>query len=293
MKKTFTLIFSFVICALAQSNLANAASQQQMRFHCQNDTTEINQLLADGSKSGLKKPNELMTFYAHKLIGRPYVAHTLEGDTEKLTINIDQLDCTTFVEALYALTRTTLNMRESWRDFANQLESVRYHRGVLGDYSSRLHYISDWIIDNNSRGNLVEVTADLPRVAYKVKTIDYMTTPRDQYPQLADSAIFEKVREFERGFCNHRFPYIKKEVLDAKDVVDGLESGDIVAITTKTPGLDVSHLGIIEKNGKTLFLLDASSIGKKVQLETLDLKEMLRMRKSAYGIRVFRIQTDN
>ena len=82
-------------------------------------------------------------------------------------------------------------------------------------------------------------------------------------------------------------------MLDAKDVVDGLESGDIVAITTKTPGLDVSHLGIIEKNGKTLFLLDASSIGKKVQLETLDLKEMLRMRKSAYGIRVFRIQTDN
>ena len=83
MKKTFTLIFSFIICALAQGNHANAASQQQMRFHCQNDTTEINQLLADGSKSGLKKPNELMTFYAHKLIGRPYVAHTLEGDTEK------------------------------------------------------------------------------------------------------------------------------------------------------------------------------------------------------------------
>ena len=88
---------------MAQGNHANAASQQQMRFHCQNDTTEINQLLADGSKSGLKKPNELMTFYAHKLIGRPYVAHTLEGDTEKLTINIDQLDCTTFVENVLAM----------------------------------------------------------------------------------------------------------------------------------------------------------------------------------------------
>lgn len=270
-----------------------AASQQQMRFHCSNDTTEINQLLADGAKSGLKKPNELMTFYAHKLIGRPYVAHTLEAETEKLTINIDELDCTTFVESLYALTRTTLNQRQSWRDYANQLESVRYHRGVIGDYSSRLHYISDWIIDNNSRGNLVEITADLPRVAYKVKTIDYMSSHRDQYPQLADSAVFEKIRDFERGFCNHRFPYIKKESLDAKDIVEELESGDIVAITTKTPGLDVSHLGIIEKKDKTLFLLDASSTGKKVQLETTDLKEMLRMQKNVYGIRVFRLQNDN
>lgn len=270
-----------------------AASQQQMRFHCSNDTTEINQLLADGTKSGLKKPNELMSFYAHKLIGRPYVAHTLEAETEKLTINIDELDCTTFVESLYALTRTTLNQRQSWRDYANQLESVRYHRGTIRDYSSRLHYISDWIIDNNSRGNLVEITADLPRVAYKVKTIDYMSSHRDQYPQLADSAVFEKIRDFERGFCNHRFPYIKKESLDAKDIVEELESGDIVAITTKTPGLDVSHLGIIEKKDKTLFLLDASSTGKKVQLETTDLKEMLRMQKNVYGIRVFRLQNDN
>ena len=270
-----------------------AASQQQMRFHCSNDTTEINQLLADGAKSGLKKPNELMSFYAHKLIGRPYAAHTLEAETEKLTINIDELDCTTFIESLYALARTTLNQRQSWRDYANQLESVRYHRGVIGDYSSRLHYISDWIIDNNSRGNLVEITADLPRVAYKVKTIDYMSSHRDQYPQLADSAVFEKIRDFERGFCNHRFPYIKKESLDAKDIVEELESGDIVAITTKTPGLDVSHLGIIEKKDKTLFLLDASSTGKKVQLETTDLKEMLRMQKNVYGIRVFRLQNDN
>lgn len=270
-----------------------AASQQQMRFHCNNDTTEINQLLTDGAKSGLKKPNELMSFYAHKLIGRPYVAHTLEAETEKLTINIDELDCTTFVESLYALTRTTLNLRQSWRDYANQLESVRYHRGVIGDYSSRLHYISDWIIDNNSRGNLVEITADLPRVAYKVKTIDYMSSHRNQYPQLADSAVFEKIRDFERGFCNHRFPYIKKESLDAKDIVEELENGDIVAITTKTPGLDVSHLGIIEKKDKTLFLLDASSTGKKVQLETTDLKEMLRMQKNVYGIRVFRLQNDN
>lgn len=292
MRQTFLLILLAVACTVTPGK-TQAASQQQMRFHCSNDTTEINQLLADGAKSGLKKPNELMSFYAHKLIGRPYVAHTLEAETEKLTINIDELDCTTFVESLYALTRTTLNQRQSWRDYANQLESVRYHRGTIRDYSSRLHYISDWIIDNNSRGNLVEITADLPRVAYKVKTIDYMSSHRDQYPQLADSAVFEKIRDFERGFCNHRFPYIKKESLDAKDIVEELESGDIVAITTKTPGLDVSHLGIIEKKDKTLFLLDASSTGKKVQLETTDLKEMLRMQKNVYGIRVFRLQNDN
>ena len=65
---------------------------QQMRFHCGEDTTEINGLLEKGLKSGKKTANELVALYARELIGRPYVAHTLEGAQEMLTINIDELD---------------------------------------------------------------------------------------------------------------------------------------------------------------------------------------------------------
>ena len=156
-----------VILNITFSIVTFAASPMDMRFHCENDTNKINTLLNEGLKSNLKTSNELVVFYANKLLGTPYVAHTLEGETEQLTINIDELDCTTFVETLYALTRTTLSNRTSWRDYANNLESVRYRNGVIGDYSSRLHYISEWIINNSSRDNLKDITPDFSKCKYK------------------------------------------------------------------------------------------------------------------------------
>lgn len=273
------------------SGVAQAAGVEQMRFHCANDTTKINSLLMEGIQSGLTDANELVCFYAHKLEGTPYVAHTLEGETEKLTINIDELDCTTFVETLYALVKTTINGRYSWRDYAHHLEDLRYRHGDMGDYSTRLHYMSDWIIDNSSRGNIEDVTGEISCVRYKVKTIDYMSTHRDSYPSLKDDAIFEKVKNVEVGYRNHRFPYIKKENLNSDAVKKVVKRGDFVGLVTRMEGLDLSHLGIVEKDERgNLVLLDASSIGKKVMLEPVDMKTMLMKRKSNEGVRFFRIK---
>ncbi len=292
MKKIFLgMIMLAAACTSTTTPPAQAASQQQMRFHCANDTTEINELLKKGYESGLKDANELVSYYAHELLGRPYVAHTLEGSPEQLTINIDELDCTTFVETLYALTRTTLNGRYSWRDFANCLENLRYRGGKMDGYASRLHYISDWSTDNTSRGNLKEITGDINGVQYKIKTINYMTTHRDLYPALADSATFERVRSSEIGYRNHRFPYIKREHLSSKNVKNALKSGDFVGLVTKMEGLDVSHMGIIEKDAKgDIYLLDASMSGKQVQLEKKNMYDMLRNSKNNIGIRVWRIK---
>ncbi len=287
------ILYSMLIAAstLAASYMpASAATGQQMRFHCANDTTEINQLLKKGIESGLTKPNELVTFYAHELMGRPYVANTLEGEPEMLTINVDQLDCTTFVETLYALTRTTLNGRYSWRDYATNLENLRYRNGTIKGYTSRLHYISDWAVDNTSRGNLTELTSDLPGVRYLIKTLDFMSTHRDAYAALKNDSTYEKLRDFEIAYRNHRFPYISKQQMKSKKLIEQLESGDFVALVTKVDGLDVTHMGIIEKKGNDIYLLDASSNGGKVQLETDDMMEMLRRQRSNLGIRVFRIR---
>lgn len=296
--KTFKMLWVSVLALLAScggmsngSGVAQAAGVEQMRFHCANDTTKINSLLMEGIQSGLTDANELVCFYAHKLEGTPYVAHTLEGETEMLTINIDELDCTTFVETLYALVKTTINGRYSWRDYAHHLEDLRYRHGNMGDYSTRLHYMSDWIIDNSSRGNIEDVTGEISCVRYKVKTIDYMSTHRDSYPSLKDDAIFEKVKNVEVGYRNHRFPYIKKENLNSDAVKKVVKRGDFVGLVTRMEGLDLSHLGIVEKDERgNLVLLDASSIGKKVMLEPVDMKTMLMKRKSNEGVRFFRIK---
>ena len=287
----FVIALLLLACSPRQTSqqTANAATMTQMRFHCDSDTILINQLLMKGHESGLSEANALVEFYARQLLGTPYVAHTLEADEEILTINIHELDCLTFIETLYALTRATLNGRYSWRDFAANIENVRYRGGEMGDYSSRIHYISEWIIDNHVRGNLVEVTPDLPHVDYMVKNIDYMTHHTSSYRQLKDDSVMvEKIRRYE--LRNHRFPYLKRSWLNDKAVKAALRSGDFVSLVTKTEGLDVSHNGIIVVDDKgDPYLLDASMSGGKVMLESKPLFKFLERSKTNIGVRVFRM----
>lgn len=292
--KKFLFLIAIMLMACApkpesRQQQAQAATVPQMRFHCDSDTIVINQLLLQGYESGLSDANALVEFYARRLLGTPYVAHTLEGDEEMLTINIHQLDCLTFIESLYALTRVTLAGRYSWRDYADNIENVRYRGGEMGDYSSRIHYISEWIIDNHVRGNLVEVTPDLPHVDYMVKNIDYMTTHTGSYRQLKnDPEMVEKIRRFE--LRNHRFPYLKRSWLNDKGVKAALRSGDFVSLVTRADGLDVSHNGIIIVDEKgDPYLLDASMSGGKVMLEAKPLYKFLERSKNNIGIRVFRM----
>lgn len=295
MKKfLFLIMVMLMACGAKQSSqqvaqAATPAATTQMRYHCENDTVLINDLLKKGYDSGLNDANALVEFYAKQFLGTPYVAHTLEADEEILTINVHQLDCLTFIETLYALTRATLNQRYSWRDYAANIENVRYRGGTMRDYSSRIHYISEWIIDNHMRGNLVEVTPDLPHADYMVKDIDYMSKNPDKYRQLKnDSAMVEKIKRYE--LRRHRFPYLKRSWLNDKEVKAALRTGDFVSLVTRAEGLDVSHNGIIVKDEKgDPYLLDASMSGGKVMLEGKPLFKYLEKSKTNIGIRVFRM----
>jgi cell wall-associated NlpC family hydrolase len=291
--KNFLLLMTLLLvaCAPRQASQqeAHAATIDNMRFHCDSDTTRINELLMKGHESGISDANALIEFYARQLLGTPYVAHTLEADKEILTINVHELDCLTFIETLYALARTTLNKRYSWRDYAANIENVRYRNGTMGDYSSRIHYMSEWIIDNHVRGNLVEVTPDLPHAEYMVKDINYMSSNPGNYRQLKnDTAMVAKIKRYE--LLRHRFPYLKRSWLNDKNVKAELRSGDFVSLVTKIEGLDVSHNGIIIKDDKgDPYLLDASLGGGKVMLESTPLFKFLERSKSNIGIRVYRM----
>lgn len=292
MKKTLLSCISMLLVCCFGTCKSEAVTMQQMRFHCENDTTEINALLEKGLKSGKKTANELVSFYAYELLGRPYVAHTLEGEKEMLTINIDELDCTTFVETLYALARTTLNERYSWRDYANNLEDIRYRGGHIDGYASRLHYISEWTVDNTSRGNIVEITKEVPGAKELVKTINFMSTHRDSYPSLKDDDTYNKIKNYEEGYRNHKTYYLKKEQLNGKDIRNAVQEGDLVGLVCKTPGLDISHMGMVVKNDKgELVVIDASMSGGKVMKEPKAIVEYLRPKKGVIGVRFFRLKT--
>lgn len=270
---------------------AGLAAPTPTRFHSEeSDTARINKILVESVASGFKTAGERTADIAMRFVGTPYVAHTLEGDTEMLTVNLDELDCTTFVETVMALSYTAGEGRSTWRDFLYNLQRLRYRGGEINGYASRLHYISDWVIDNTHRGNFKEVTANFPAVAYQVRTIDFMSANRNKYPALADDNEYERIRSVEIGYRNHRFPYIKSSNLGKKATMAALRNGDIVALVTKLKNLDVTHMGIIIMQEDVPYLLHASSSHGKVELTSVPLADFMKKNTSLIGIRVFRLE---
>ena len=92
------------------------------------DSIKVVKLLQEGKKQ--KGKQDLVLFFARKFLGIPYVASTLENNTdEQLVINLRQLDCTTFVENVLTLTLCTKNGQTTFDDFCNQLRKIRYRNG--------------------------------------------------------------------------------------------------------------------------------------------------------------------
>ena len=286
MKKILPTLLFF---SLFFSN-AFAISLNNVRFHNEaTDTIVITNILIKAHEAKLHSPNERIAYIARQFLGLPYVAHSLENDVEMLTVNVEELDCTTFVETVIAMAYTVGEGRTSWRDYLQSLERIRYRDGKLNGYASRLHYISDWIINNSHRGNFSEVTDEFPNVSFTVKTIDFMTTHRSSYKALADSCEYEQMKNYEIGYRNHRFPYIKTSSLRDKNTRRQLKDGDIIALTTRTNGLDVSHMGLIAIVNGEPHLMHASMKAMKVIIDPLPLYNYLNKSKSLTGIRVIRL----
>lgn len=279
-------ILGIVIAVTAGIN-GHAILPSEAVFHNEaTDTTRISEMLTSAAQ--IKNPQERIIRLAEEFIGTPYESETLEGEDERLRVNLDAMDCTTFAETVMAMAYTAGENRTSWRDFVYNLERMRYRGGVLNGYSSRLHYFSDWVVDNVHRGNIREVTTRMPVNDWEIKTIDFMTENKEKYPKLSDPEEYEKMKNAEIGFRNHRFPYIKASRLGSKDMINALQDGDLIALTTKTPGLDVTHMGFIKKINGVLHLIHASSKKGEVILDETKLTDYMR-RSGATGIRVIRL----
>ncbi len=281
-----------IILALFGAAAPVAAAQTAARFGNERaDTTAITEMLVECAAANLPTPEERVAFFGRKFLGVPYGAHTLEGDTEVLTVRLDSIDCTTFVETALALAYTVGENRTSWRDFLYNLRRLRYRGGNVDGYASRLHYIADWAVDNIHRGNLQDATRLFPKVNYIVRTIDFMSANADRYPALADSATLARIRSVESGYRNHRFPYLKTGDLGSRSMKAALRNGDVVAFVSTLRNLDVTHMGMIIKESPDAepHVLHASLSGGKVMLESRPLIDFLRKNRHWAGIRVFRI----
>ena len=220
-------------------------------------------------------------------IGTPYVAKTLEiGETETLVVNLQGLDCTTYVENVLAFSIGLKEGRSSFDNFTETLESIRYKNGQLKGYASRLHYFSEWIANNESKGLLKDITSEIGGTEI-TKNINFMSTHRDLYPFLSDDENFEKIQASERYLNNQAICILPQDEIAANEHL--IQTGDIIALTTSIDGLDITHTGIAtrEKDGR-IHLLHASTGSMEVEVSELPLADYLKKIKSNTGIMVAR-----
>jgi acetyl esterase/lipase len=236
------------------------------------------------------REDNLMLKHGLALLGTPYVAHTLERTAkEELFTGRSELDCTTFVETVLAMSLCTgENKTLTEKEFAAQLQKIRYRGGVIDGYASRLHYATDWINDNIRKGIIADITAVHSQDTDTVR-LSFMSGHPDKYKHLrSDPENLTRIREIEKSLTGQRIHRIPKQDLPDEGF-PWIKDGDIIMLTTLIDGLDVSHTGIAIRRNGMLHLLHASSVEKKVVIDQRTLREQLAQSKHVTGIRVVRL----
>lgn len=237
----------------------------------------------------INKPvGELVTTIGKQFLGKPYEAHTLDDPGEEhLIANLHSFDCVTFIENVTALSRCIKQNRLSFGAYRRELQRLRYRGGSIDGYTSRLHYFTEWIADNEKKGTIKDVTRDLGGMAYR-KTIGFMTSHRASYPKLSADSVYAHMQRIEDSLSARPLYYIPRARIARSQ--SRIRSGDLIAITTEVPGLDVSHTGIaVRLEDGSLHYMHAPNVHGAVQLSRETLEAHVKRFPSYTGIIVVRL----
>ena len=266
-------------------------SQARNITHRKSDSIMVVKILKQAQLQ--PKQTNFQLFFARKFLNIPYVASTLDiFDDEHLIVNLGQMDCTTLVENVTALTICAQRRMSTFHDYCSVLRSLRYKDGSITNYTSRLHYFTQWIEDNQHKKLVDEIQAPNPPFS-ATQTIDlhFMSTHASLYHSLTLHPEYVPViKRDENVLKGKKYKYIPKSLIE-KNVksLRAVSDGDIIAITTSKDGLDIAHVGIAVWHKDGLHLLNASLIHHKVVEESMTLGQYLKKHPSHTGIRIVRI----
>lgn len=271
--------------------VAFGLSAGELKSHCDVDAAKVSDIVRNLKESD--------SFLGDRVV---YAAKALEGSPEddyykvdsiaELRINLDSHSPLMFLNNVIALAKASLQPSgEEVNTFSSQLVDVACRRGENNGFPSVMYHISDWIIDNATRGNLREMTEDYEGVVARTKSLDEMTRNRSNFAALSNPDVFEAVRMMEMGFRTHRIPSLKKETIKKKEIIDDLQNGDIIILVPNRDGIDYYDLGFIEmENGKP-FLIHVSPQTHVVTKEKEDLQHYMNlMTKHFQGYRILRVK---
>lgn len=271
--------------------LFSLSSSAQKVDYQKADSQKVLSLFQQAKPLKQKAIASYMVFFGRELKGVPYVAKTLEKNKEeKEIVNLRQLDCTTYVETVLALSRCMAQGKPTFANYCNQLRLIRYAGGAVS-YPTRKHYFTYWIQQSAKQGLVKDIQCPNPPFkAVQTVKADYMTTHVSQYPMLISHPEWVKrIKLMEQSITGLRARYIPTSAIDNGELLrHTVHNGDIIAIVTTKTGLEISHLGIAVWHTDGLHMLNASSLYHKVVEDSNLLKTYLKRQKSAKGIRIIR-----
>jgi len=196
------------------------------------------------------------------LVGTRYRHFTLEIDNriESPSVNFQGVDCWTFFEIALGFARMLNEPESNWTPerLLHYIELDRYRGGeCTGDY---LHYLEDWLYDNDRRGLVDDLTRDLGGQSVPHSARE-MTAGWRHYRYLAaNRSLLGPLARMEANVSSRPLYEIPKS--QVVKVEPKLRSGDIIGIISRDrSGLySTAHVGLaLRTSDGVLHFMHASS----------------------------------
>ena len=199
------------------------------------------------------------------LVGTRYKSYTLEIDNrvEAPSVNFTGLDCWTFYEIALGFARMLDDPAENWTPerLLHYIELDRYRGGqCTGEYLSRLHYLEDWLADNDRRGLVEDLTRSLGGVSVPHSAREMTVAWRHYRYLAANRSLLGPLRQMEARVSSRPLYQIPKSRVAS---IEGkLRSGDIIGIVSRDGRhlFSTSHVGLaLRAADGSLHFMHASS----------------------------------
>jgi len=201
------------------------------------------------------------------LVGTRYKHFTLEIDnrTEAPSANFQGMDCWTFFEIALGFARMLDEPEANWSPerLLHYIELDRYRGGeCTGEYLSRLHYLEDWLYDNDRRGLVEDLTRDLGGRSVPHSAREMSVGWRHYRYLAANRSLLGPLARMEANVSSRPLYEIPKSRVAG--IESKLRSGDIIGVIGRDrSGLySTSHVGLaVRTSDGVLHFMHASSPG--------------------------------
>src|SRR6266516_1108625 len=228
---------------------------------------QFNRLVAK-AKSGNWKAlpiGERIATVGQALVGTRYKHFTLEIDNriESPSVNFQGMDCWTFFEIALSFARMLNGPEANWtpEQLLHYIELDRYRGGeCTGEYLSRLHYLEDWLYDNDRRGFVGDLTRDLGGQSVPHSAREMSAGWRHYRYLAANRSLLGPLARMEANVSSRSLYEIPKNKVAG--IESKLRSGDIIGIISHDrSGLySTAHVGLAVRTGDDVFhFMHASS----------------------------------